>query len=163
MAPAPPLHPDVEVLAFLLGEWRGEGRGAYPTIEDFAYRDEVTFSHVGKPFVSYVQRTWLADGLPSHTEVGYLRPQPGGRVELVVAQPGGRVEVDEGVVSGGHIELTSTVVHGTPSAKEVTAVRRVVNVDGDVMRCELEMAAVGQPRQFHLEAELRRASPSVSP
>lgn len=152
-----PLHPDVEVLAFLLGEWRGEGRGAYPTIEEFGYRDEVTFGHLGKPFVSYTQRTWtLPDGLPSHTEVGYLRPQPGGRVELVVAQPGGRVEVDAGVVSGRHVELTSTLVHGTPSAKEVTEVRRVVDVDGDVMRYEVEMAAVGQPRQFHLEAELHR-------
>jgi hypothetical protein len=156
VTPAPPLHPDVGVLAFLLGEWRGEGRGGYPTIEDFDYRDEVTFGHVGKPFVSYAQHTWLADGLPSHTEVGYLRPQPGGRLELVVAQPGGRVEVDEGVVDRGHVELTSTVVAGTPSAKEVTEVRRVLDVEGDVMRYELEMAAVGQPRRFHLEAELRR-------
>jgi THAP4-like, heme-binding beta-barrel domain len=152
------LHPDVEVLAFLLGEWRGEGRGAYPTIEKFGYRDEVSFGHLGKPFVSYAQRTWtLPDGLPSHTEVGYLRPQPGGRIELVVAQPGGRVEVDEGVVSGRHLELTSTLVHGTPSAKEVTEVRRVVDVDDGVMRYQVEMAAVGQPRQFHLEAELHRA------
>jgi THAP4-like, heme-binding beta-barrel domain len=157
MPPTPALHSDVEALAFLLGTWQGEGRGTYPTIDDFEYGEEVSFGHLGKPFVSYAQRTWtLPDGLPSHTEVGYLRPQPGGRVELVVAQPGGRVEVDEGVVSGRHVELTSTLVHGTPSAKEVTEVRRVVDVDGDLMRCQLEMAAVGLPRQFHLEAELHR-------
>jgi len=154
----PPLHPDVEVLRFLLGEWRGEGRGEYPTIENFGYREEVVFGHVGKPFVSYVQRTWaLDDGRPLHSESGYLRPQPDGRVELVLAQPAGLVEVDEGVVRGCRVELVSTLVARTPSAKEVTEVRRLLDVDGDVMRYRLEMAAVGQPRQFHLEAELRRA------
>jgi THAP4-like, heme-binding beta-barrel domain len=157
VTPAPPLHPDVEVIAFLLGEWHGEGHGAYPTIESFGYRDEIVFGHTGKPFLSYAQRTWLADGSPSHTEVGYLRAQPEGRVELVVAQPGGRVEVDEGAQRGGRFELTSVVVANTSSAKEVTETRRLVEVDGDVMRYELEMAAVGQPRQFHLEAELRRS------
>jgi hypothetical protein len=152
----PPLHPDVEGLAFLLGRWRGEGRGAYPTIDDFRYRDEVLFEHVGKPFVSYSQRTWLPDGAPSHTEVGYLLPQPAGRLELVVAQPGGRVEVDEGTLGGTHFELMSAVVAHTRSAKEVAEVRRVVDVDGDVLRYQVDMAAVGQPRQFHLEAELHR-------
>ena len=158
------LHPDVEVLAFLVGSWRGEGRGEYPTIEDFAYREEVDFGHVGKPFVSYNQRTWaLDDGRPLHSESGYLRPQPGGRVELVLAQPSGLVEVDEGTVRGGRVELGSTLVAGTPSAKEVTETRRFIEVDGDVMRYELEMAAVGQPRQFHIAGELRRASAGVNP
>jgi hypothetical protein len=153
----PPLHPDVEVLAFLLGEWRGEGRGEYPTIENFGYREEVVFGHVGKPFVSYTQRTWaLDDGRPLHTEAGYLRPQSDGLLELVVARPSGLAEVDEGIVRDGHLELTSTLIARTPTAKEVTEVRRVLDVDGDVMRYQLEMAAVGQPRQFHLEAELRR-------
>jgi hypothetical protein len=154
----PPLHPDVEVLAFLLGEWRGEGRGEYPTIENFGYREEVVFGHVGKPFVAYTQRTWaLDDGRPLHTEAGYFRPQPEGRLELVIARPSGLAELDEGVVRDGHVELTSTLVARTPSAKEVTEVRRTLDVDGDVMRYELEMAAVGQPRQFHLEGELHRA------
>jgi hypothetical protein len=153
----PPLHPDVEVIAFLLGEWHGRGRGAFPTIDDFAYREESTFAHVGKPFLSYVQRTWaLDDGRPLHAEAGYLRPLPEGRLELVLAQPSGLVEMDEGLVRSGHIEFTSTLVARTRSAKEVTEVRRLLDVDGDVLRYRVEMAAVGQPRQFHLEAELRR-------
>jgi THAP4-like, heme-binding beta-barrel domain len=153
----PTLHPDVEVLAFLLGTWRGEGRGSYPTIESFEYGEEAAFGHVGKPFLSYTQRTWaLGDSRPLHSESGYLRPQPEGRIELVLAQPSGLVEVDEGVVRGGHVDLTSTLVARTSSAKEVTEVRRVLDVDGDVMRYQLDMAAVSQPRQFHLEAELRR-------
>jgi THAP4-like, heme-binding beta-barrel domain len=157
MPPTPPLHPDVQVLAFLLGEWRGQGRGTYPTIDDFGYQEEVTFGHVGKPFISYTQRTKAVDdGRPLHSESGYLRPQPGARVELVLAQPSGLVEVDEGLVRGGRIELVSTLVARTPSAKEVTEVRRLLDVEGNVMRYELEMAAVGQPRQFHLEAELHR-------
>lgn len=151
-----PVHPDVEAIAFLLGRWLGEGRGGYPTIEDFHYRDEMTFGHVGKPFVSYSQQTWLPDGQPSHCEVGYLRSRPGGRAELVLAQPGFRVEVHEGVLRGTYLELESAAVVGTSTAKEVTGVRRVVVVDGDTLRYEIEMAAVGEPRQFHLEAELRR-------
>jgi hypothetical protein len=157
VTPVPAVHPDVEALAFLLGEWHGEGRGAYPTIEDFEYRDEIVFGHTGKPFLSYAERTWLPDGAPSHSEVGYVRARPGGHVELVVAQPGGRVEVDEGTLRSGRFELTSVVVANTSSANEVTETRRLVEVDGDVMRYEIEMAAVGQPRQFHLEAELRRS------
>jgi hypothetical protein len=37
MAGEPPLHLEVEPIAFLLGTWRGEGKGEYPTIEPFAY------------------------------------------------------------------------------------------------------------------------------
>jgi len=120
-----PLHPDLELLAILLGEWRGEGWGAYPSIDDFAYREEATFGHVGKPFLTYSQSTWrLPGGEVSHREVGYWRPQPEGRVELVVAHPSGVVEVGEGTVSDGHLEVASTTVARTGSAKEVTELRR---------------------------------------
>ncbi|HZU46044.1 MAG TPA: FABP family protein, partial [Mycobacterium sp.] len=94
------LHPDLEALAPLLGTWAGRGSGKYPTIEPFEYLEEVVFSHVGKPFLIYGQKTKApADGKPLHAETGYLRvPQPG-RVELVLAHPSGITEIEVGTYS----------------------------------------------------------------
>jgi hypothetical protein len=157
MSGSPPLHPDVESLGLLLGTWTGEGTGVYPTIETFGYGEEVNFWHVGKPFLAYRQRTWaLDDSRPLHGESGYWRHRPGGRVEVVMAHPTGVVEVAEGRFDGARIEVASTTAAGTTSAKEVTAlVRRLEGGDG-VLAYTLDMAAVGQPLQPHLAAELRR-------
>lgn len=153
----PELHPDLTPLAFLLGTWRGEGTGDYPTIDAFAYLEEVTFGHVGKPFISYSQRTRDATSqLPLHAESGYLRPGADGAVELVVAQPSGIVEVDEGTVEDQRIDLRSVIVHGSTTAKEVSQVLRRIEVSGVELSYEVDMAAVGRPIQFHLRATLHR-------
>jgi THAP4-like, heme-binding beta-barrel domain len=156
------LHPDVEVLAPLLGTWSGDGEGEYPTIEPFTYREEVAFGHVGKPFLAYRQATVRLDtGLPAHAESGYLRGVGDGRVELVLAHPSGIGELAEGVAEtdGGRLvlRLASVSVTRTATAKEVTRVDRTISVDGDVLRYDLAMAAVGQPLLHHLTATLRRA------
>lgn len=150
------LHPDLESIAFLLGAWRGKGEGEYPTIESFTYEEEVRFAHRGKPFLAYVQRTWAPDGTPRHAEAGYWRPVPPDGVELVMAHPTGIAEIEVGRVSGRRIELATTNVTATPTAKQVTRLERTIEVDGDVLRYTLRMAAVGHELTHHLAAELHR-------
>src|SRR6516164_6078950 len=157
----PELHPDLEALAPLLGTWAGRGEGNYPTIQRFEYLEEVVFSHVGKPFLGYAQKTRaVADGRPLHAETGYLRaPQPG-RVELVLAHPNGITEIDTGTysVTGDviQIELCSTTIGLTPTAKEVTELGRSLCVEGDDLSYTMRMGALGQPLQDHLAAVLHR-------
>ena len=156
----PDLHPAVAALAPLLGNWSGRGSGHYPTIEPFGYTEEGDIGHIGKPFLTYSQRTRSDDGAPLHAETGYIRMPSQGRIELVIAQPTGVTEIDEGTVTTDGPELAidarSTTVGLTATAKEVLAVARSFRVAGDEMRYSLEMGAVGLPLQHHLSATLHR-------
>ncbi|OBK49537.1 peroxynitrite isomerase [Mycobacterium sp. 1081908.1] len=157
----PELHPDLEALAPLLGTWAGRGSGFYPTIQPFEYVEEVVFSHVGKPFLAYGQKTKaVADGRPLHAETGYLRVPRPGAVEMILAHPNGITEIETGTftVTDGRIEveLSSSAIGLAPSAKEVTALGRSVRIDGDELSYTLRMGGVGQPLQDHLVAVLHR-------
>jgi hypothetical protein len=155
------LHPDLAALAPLLGAWAGRGAGKYPTIQPFDYLEEIVFSHVGKPFLAYAQKTKAAaDGKPLHAETGYLRvPQPG-HVELVLAHPSGVTEIEVGTysITGDlvEMEMSSTAIGLAPTAKEVTALGRSFRIDGDELSYAVQMGAVGQPLQDHLAAVLHR-------
>jgi hypothetical protein len=156
----PELHELCLPIEGLLGTWRGRGRGAYPTIDDFEYEEESRFFHVGKPFVAYTQRTWdPADDKPLHSEMGYWRPQVGGGIEVVLSHPFGYAEVTSGTVEPGRISLESTSLVPMTGAKAIEAVNRTITFDQDLLTYKISMAAVGKPMQFHLEATLARVSP----
>lgn len=159
----PPLHPLVEPLAVILGTWVGQGHGTYPTIEPFDYTESTTFTHAGKPFLTYVQRTRDAStGAPMHTEMGYWRVVGTDRLELVISHAFGVTEICEGTFTiyqdGDNLEIrvASTSLASTWTAKEVDAVERDFSVKAGEMHYELRMAAVGVPMEDHLVATLRR-------
>ena len=106
----PEPHPDLAPLRFLLGRWEGAGVGGYPTIESFHFGQEINFSHNGKPFLIYTSRSWLLDdegvpGRPLGMETGFWRPQPEGKVEVLLAHPTGITEIYLGEVTGTKIEM----------------------------------------------------------
>jgi len=153
----PALHPDAQALAFLLGTWRGEGEGEWPRGEPFRYGQEMTFEHVGEPFLMYSQRSWSPeDEGPLHFERGFLRPGAPGRVELVLAHPIGMTEVAEGTIEGHLIQVVSSAVSLTSTASPVTELRRRIEVQGDVLSYELEMAMTDIALTSHVWARLTR-------
>ncbi|WP_345558411.1 FABP family protein [Nonomuraea rosea] len=159
----PEVHPDLEPIAFLLGRWEGAGVGGYPTIESFNFGQEIEFGHNGKPFLSYVSRTWLLDQdgnrvRPLATESGYWRPQPGRQVEVVLAHPTGVVEIYVGEVVFHKIELRTDVVARTATAKEYTAGHRLYGLVKGNLMWAYEMAAVGHPLTDHMSAELKKVT-----
>jgi hypothetical protein len=152
-----PLHEDVAALAFLLGTWRGQGEGGFPTMEPFRYGEELTFEHVGDPFLLYRQRSWSTDGgVPLHFERGFLRPGGPGRVELTLAHPLGLTEIAEGTLAGTAFALESSAVGRTRTGSAVWAVRRRYAVEGDELSYELDMEMDRVPMTRHLRATLTR-------
>jgi THAP4-like, heme-binding beta-barrel domain len=155
------LHPSLAPLRFLLGRWEGAGVVGYPTIESANFGQEITFSHNGKPFLSYTSRTWRLDeegniGLPLGTESGYWRPRPDNQAEVMLAHPTGIVEIYLGEITGTKIELVTDAVVRTSTAKEVTAGKRLYGLIGTDLGWAYDMAAVGQPLQSHVSAQLKR-------
>jgi len=176
-APAAAPHANVVPVAALLGRWAGQGKGVYPTINGFAYEEELTFTNTGRPFVSYSQRTWKAGtnrAVPMHEENGFLRfvggPSSGSKVEAMVTQCTGVQETLAGSweenapgesATSFTISLSSTGLQRTPSAKHpfVTTVARRYTVDAanNTLTAVVDMATENTPElQNHLTATLTK-------
>lgn len=161
-------------LSWLIGRWVGVGTGHYPTIEDFRFGQEVSFSTDGRPFLTYWSRSWLLDDdgnqvRPLATEAGFWRPRPNNGVEITLDHPTGFAEtwhgsvevtgIENAVITGARASVRTDAVVRTQSAKEYTAGERLYGlVDGKLL-WTFDMEAVGQPMQNHLAASL---SPEIA-
>jgi hypothetical protein len=133
----------------------------YPTIQSANYGEVISFSHNGKPFLIYSSRTWLLEadgtiGRPSHMEFGFWRPQPDNGLEVLITHPTGISEIYIGTIAGTKIEMATDAVVRTATAKQVTAGKRLYGLVGQDLAYAYDMAAVGQPLQPHLSAQLKR-------
>ncbi|KAA1421448.1 FABP family protein [Nocardioides humilatus] len=155
------LHPDCGPIAWMLGTWRGNGHGDYPTIEKFQFGQELIFQQDGRPFFHYMARAWVIDDEGNKVrdaaqETGFIRARGEGRLEMVLAHNTGMSEIWYGRAEGGKVELHTAGVGFTESAKEVTAGHRMYgNVEGDLLYA-FDMAAAEQELQPHLWARLQR-------
>jgi THAP4-like, heme-binding beta-barrel domain len=175
----PPEHPAIAPFSFLLGRWVGTGKGDYPTIEPFDFFQEVTFSHIGKPYLIYTSRSWrlatvegelardengdLVRLEPLAVEAGFWRPQPEGKVEVLLSHPTGVTEIYYGQLTGlNAIEMVTDAVARTETAKPYVAGKRLYGLVPNKARAgekdlayAFDMAAMGYPLTPHLWAVLQ--------
>jgi THAP4-like, heme-binding beta-barrel domain len=157
------LHLDLAPLAWLVGRWEGAGVVGYPTIESANFGQEVEVTHDGRPFLEWHSRTWLLDDAgdkvrPLATELGFWRSAGGGEVELLLTHPTGIVELYYGTAEPAKIELRTDGVLRSPNAKEYNAASRLYGLVHSNLMWAMDMAAVGQPLQSHVSAELKRVA-----
>jgi hypothetical protein len=152
----------VQVFDLLEGTWAGEGRGYFPTVTSFDYRETLIFTRRDEKTLAYEQRTQKRyDGqtewLESHWENGFIRILENGTLELTSAQIG-RVEV-----LVGKTETQDTLIRIHFVSKTITNDPRMISsartfeLEGDILRYEMEMytTAVDQSTK-HLEITLQR-------
>jgi hypothetical protein len=159
-----PLSDQLLALLPLVGVWRGTGTGAVAsTGDEFAFGQQLSFAHDGRPFLVYESRTWLVDAAGdlirlAFRETGYWRP--GARpddIEVALATAAGIVEVFAGTAGELQWEIMSTSAGGTRTARAVIGERRLYAlVDDDLAYAsELHVPGAGGFTP-HLTARLER-------
>ena len=158
-------------ISWLLGTWVGVGLGTFPTIEDFRFGQEVTFTNDGRPFLIYTSKSWILDEegnrlRPAATESGFWRPQPDNQLEVLLVHSTGHLEtylgtnevtsIADATITGARCELKTDVVVRSNNAKEYDGgVRLYGLIEGD-LGWAYDMAVVGEPLTNHLSARLAK-------
>lgn len=161
----------VAPLSWLIGTWVGVGLGTYPTIEDFRFGQEVTFSNDGRPFLNYTSKSWILDEAgervrPAASEYGFWRPQPGNQLEVMLVHSTGHLETLQGSVevtaiadaeiTGARCELRTDIVARSQTAKDYDGGIRLYGLIEADLGWAFDMSAVGQPMTNHLSARLAK-------
>jgi nitrobindin-like protein len=151
-----------QVFDLLEGTWTGEGRGQFPGVISFDYRETLTFTRRDQKILSYEQRTQKRyDGqtewLESHWENGFIRILENGEFELTSAQIG-RTEV-----LVGNIESTNGIFRIHFASKTITNDPRMISsartfdLEGDSLCYEMEMQTTKVDQSMpHVKTVLQR-------
>lgn len=156
-------------LSWLLGDWEGTGRGHYPGIDDFSFVQQAEFRNDGRPFISYVSRSWSLNddgtvGKPLATESGFWRLPTPDVVELVLVHATGIaeiwaglnevLEIDDARITSARARIGTTHVMRSETADDVQAGERLYGLMDSHLVWTYDMAADAHPMQNHLWARL---------
>jgi hypothetical protein len=158
-----PISDALLALLPLVGVWRGTGRGVVAsTGAEFAFGQQVTVGHDGRPFLAYESRSWLLDEYgdvirQAWRESGFWRVGAGpDDVELVLASNTGQALVLAGTAGDQQWELATVSAEHAPTAKDVDGERRLYAVRGSELIYATELAPAGRPFAAHLNGRLER-------
>ena len=150
------------LITLLQGTWTGEGRGQFPTVTSFDYRETLIFTRRDEKTLAYEQRTQKrydgqSEWLESHWENGFLRILESGELELTSAQIG-RTEVLVGKIEAqGDITRIHFVSRTITNDPRMIASARTFELESDVLRYEMQMHTTAvQALTTHLAITLQR-------
>ena len=151
------------LLSSLEGTWSGTGRGEFPGVTSFAYRETPIFTRRDRDCLNYEQKTQkLYDGqtgyLPSHAETGSICALESGELELVSTQSAGRSELLVGTVETPEslirIAFVSKSISNDP---RMLSTSRTIELEGDTLRYEMSMHTTKVEQLTpHLKISLQR-------
>ena len=152
-----------EIFDLLEGTWRGDGRGQFPGVTSFDYRETLIFTRRDEKLLAYEQRAQkLYDGqteyLQSHWENGFISILENNDLQLVNIQIGGRNEVLVGTIESLdaviRVHFVSKALNNDP---RMMSSARTFELEGDTLRYEMEMQTTKVAESTpHLKITLQR-------
>lgn len=134
-----------QVFDLLEGTWKGEGRGQFPGVTSFDYRETLIFTRRDEKTLAYEQRAQKrydeqTDYLQSHWESGFISSLENDDLQLVNVQIGGRNEVLVGRIESLdamiRIHFVSKALNNDP---RMVSSARTFELEGNTLRYEMEM------------------------
>ena len=151
------------LLSSLEGTWCGTGRGEFPGVTSFAYRETLIFTRRDEDCLNYAQKTQkLYDGqtehLPSHAETGSICILESGELELVSRQDTGRSELLVGAAeTRGSLIRIAFVSKSITNDPRMLSTSRTIELEGDTLRYEMSMHTTKVEQLTpHLKISLQR-------
>jgi hypothetical protein len=153
-----------QVLSLLEGTWNGDGRGYFPGVTSFNFRETLVCTRRDEKILAYEQRTQkLYDGqteyLQSHWENGFISSLDNDDLQLVNIQIGGRNEILVGTIESRdgvfRIHFVSKVLNNDP---RMVSSARTFEVEGNILRYEMEMQTTKVDQSTpHIKITLQRS------
>jgi hypothetical protein len=134
-----------QLFSLLEGTWIGDGRGEFPGVTSFDYRERLVFTRRDEKTLAYEQQAQKRyDGgteyMQSHWESGFISSLENDELQLVNIQIGGRSEILVGSVeSTGGLFRIHFVSKTLNNDLRMVSSARTIELKGETLRYDMAM------------------------